>query len=213
MSIPWMTRRKIERELAALEMLGFHGSFTSQLPLPFPVAGAVQYPGQAQFHPLKFMAAVSRDLRIYEHTPVRKLVGTTALTDHGRVTAEKIIVATHFPFWNRHGSYFIKLYQHRSYVIALENAPYVDGMYVDEAQKGMSFRNYGDLLLIGGGDHRTGKKGGNWQELRDFARRYYPNAVEKYHWGHPGLYVSGRRSLYRPLFSRYTWPVCGHRLQ
>ena len=202
-------RRKIERELAALEMLGFHGSFTSQLPLPFPVAGAVQYPGQAQFHPLKFMAAVSRDLRIYEHTPVRKLVGTTALTDHGRVTAEKIIVATHFPFWNRHGSYFIKLYQHRSYVIALENAPYVDGMYVDEAQKGMSFRNYGDLLLIGGGDHRTGKKGGNWQELRDFARRYYPNAVEKYHWatqdcmsldgvpyigpysaGTPGLYVA-----------------------
>lgn len=53
---------------------------------------------------------------------------------------------------------------------------------MDEAQKGMSFRNYKNLLLIGGGDHRTGKKGGNWQELRDFAHQNYPNATEKYYW-------------------------------
>ena len=55
-------------------------------------------------------------------------------------------------------------------------------MYLDEAQTGMSFRNYENLLLVGGGGHRTGKKGGGWQELRDFARRYYPQAEEKYYW-------------------------------
>ena len=55
-------------------------------------------------------------------------------------------------------------------------------MYDDEAEKGMSFRNYDNMLLIGGGDHRTGKKGGDWQELRSFAKGYYPNSVEKYHW-------------------------------
>ena len=83
---------------------------------------------------------------------------------------------------NKHGSFFAKLYQHRSYVIALENAPNVDGMYVDEAQTGMSFRNYKNLLLVGGGDHRTGKQGGAWQELRDFAQRHYPKAAETSHW-------------------------------
>ena len=119
---------------------------------------------------------------ICEHTPVRELVGTTAITDYGKVTANKIIVATHFPFLNKHGSFFAKLYQHRSYVIALENAPNVDGMYVDEAQTGMSFRNYKNLLLVGGGDHRTGKQGGAWQELRDFAQRHYPKAAETSHW-------------------------------
>lgn len=175
-------RRKIEQELFALEKLGFPAQFADRLPLPISVAGAVQFPRQAQFHPLQFAAAIAKGLRIYEHTPVRKLAGTTAVTDHGQIHAEKVIVATHFPFLNRHGSYFLKLYQHRSYVIALEHAPDVHGMYVDEAQTGMSFRNYGNLLLIGGGDHRTGKQGGAWRELRTFAGRHYPQAVEKYHW-------------------------------
>lgn len=174
--------RKIEREIRALEQLGGSAEFTRDLPLPFPVAGAVGFPHQAQFHPLKFAAAIAKDLHIYEHTPVRELVGTTAVTDGGTIAAEKIIVATHFPFLNKHGSYFLKQYQHRSYVIALENAPQMDGMYVDENHKGLSFRTHGDLLLVGGGGHRTGKQGGSWPELRDFARRHYPQAVGKYHW-------------------------------
>lgn len=170
-------RRKIDSELQALDTLGFSfASFAENLPLPFPVAGAVRFVEQAQFHPLKFAAAITPGLRIYEHTPVRTVEGRVAQTDHGRITAERIITATHFPIWNRHGAYFLKLYQHRSYVIALENAPDVHGMYVDEAEKGMSFRNYGHLLLVGGGDHRTGKRGGGWKELQDFTRKHYPDA-------------------------------------
>ena len=175
-------RLKIEKEILALEKLAGHAEFTQRIPLPFSVAGAVKYENLAQFHPLKFISAISKGLCIYEHTRVRELVGTTAITDHGKIIAKKIIVATHFPFLNKHGSYFLKMYQHRSYVIALDNAQNVDGMYVDEAQKGMSFRNYENLLLIGGGDHRTGKTGGNWKELRNFAQQYYPSAIEKYHW-------------------------------
>lgn len=175
-------RKKIEKEIDALKKLGLRAEFSAQLPLPFDVAGAAKIKHQAQFNPLKLIAAISSDLHIYEHTAVRELIGTKAVTDSGKIAAKKIIVATHFPFLNKHGSYFLKMYQHRSYVIALENAPNVSGMYVDEAQKGMSFRNYENLLLIGGGDHRTGKKGGNWRELREFAARHYPNAKETYHW-------------------------------
>ena len=49
-------------------------------------------------------------------------------------------------------------------------------MYVDEAETGLSFRHYNGLLLLGGGGHRTGKKGGGWTELSAVARRYYPKA-------------------------------------
>ncbi len=175
-------RWKLERELRALDRLGFSAEFVEQIPLPLPAAGAVKFPRQAQFHPLKFLAAISKDLRIFEHTKVLELGPGKAVTNGGTVSADRIIVATHFPLLNKHGGYFLKLYQHRSYVLALDNAPDVHGMYLDENEKGLSFRNCGGLLLLGGGSHRTGKKGGGWQELERFVRRHYPNAREKARW-------------------------------
>lgn len=173
---------KIMRELYALQKLRFPAFFAPNLPLPLKTVGAIEFEKQAQFQPLKFIGAIAKNLKIYENSYVHKIDDHTAYTDSGKVTAKKIIIAAHFPFINKHGSYFLKLYQHRSYVIALENAVNVQGMYVDEALGGMSFRNYQNLLLIGGGDHRTGKDGGKWQELRDFIGENYPQAKETYHW-------------------------------
>lgn len=176
------SHQKIEKELKALERIGYGPRYTDTLLLPFAVAGAVEFENQAQFHPLKFLTHIAKDLRIYEHSKVRELAPNMAITEHGKITASKIIVTTHFPILNKHGSYFLKLYQHRSYVIALEKAVQMNGMYADEAKKGLSFRNYKDLLLLGGGDHRTGKKGGNWAELSAFAKKYYPHSHEEYRW-------------------------------
>ncbi len=174
--------KKIKREVGALKTLGVDAELCGKLPLPIAAAGAVKIANQAQFNPLKFAAEISKDLNIYEHTKVRELVGTKAITDGGGISAKRIIVATHFPFINKHGFYFLKLYQHRSYVIALKNAQETDGMYVDEAQNGLSFRSFKDMLLLGGGGHRTGKSGGNWEELRAFAKRHYPNSTECAFW-------------------------------
>ena len=152
------------------------------LHLPFKTAGAVRVDNQAQFNPLKFIAEISKELHIYEKTFIRDITPHTAIADNGKITADKIIVTTHFPFINKHGNYYLKLYQHRSYAAAFENAQEMEGMYVDEYNKGMSFRSYKNLLFIGGGGHRTGKKGGNWNEIYDFAKRYYPDSTEKYSW-------------------------------
>lgn len=173
---------KLEDEISALRKIGFKAELRKNLPLPIKTAGAVRFKNQAQFNPLKFLGTIAKDLNIYENTFVREMIGCTAKTAFGKIEAKKVIVTTHFPFNNKHGSYSIKLYQHRSYVTALENAQNVDGMYVDESKTGLSFRNYGDLLLLGGGSHRTGKHGGNWAELRDFAKKNYPNAKEVAYW-------------------------------
>ena len=175
-------RKKLEDELAALEKIGYGAEYEENLSLPFPTFGAVKFPNQAQFNPLKFISSIVQGLPIYENTFVKEMRGNTAITDCGNVTAKTVIVATHFPFINKHGSYFLKLYQHRSYVLALENAQNVNGMYVDESKTGLSFRNYGKYLLLGGGGHRTGKKGGNWSELRHYAKLYYPQSREHCHW-------------------------------
>lgn len=175
-------RRKIEREAEALHRIGFQPVVTGAKELPFAAAGAVGFPCQAQFHPLKFIAAIAGDLKIYEHTFVKEFGDHTAVTENGRIAYKKLIFATHFPIDNKHGMYFLKLYQHRSYVIALRNAAKIDGMYVDESKKGLSFRNYGDCLLLGGGGHRTGKAGGCFQELRNAALKYYPGSDETACW-------------------------------
>lgn len=175
-------RRKLEREARALDRLGYGAELVEQLPLPFATVGAVKFPKQAQFHPLKFAAAIAKELRIFENTKVLSLAPGRAVTNGGTVTAEKIIVATHFPMLNKHGGYFLKLYQHRSYVLALRNAPDVEGMYLDENERGLSFRNCGDLLLLGGGSHRTGRRGGGWQALARFAARNLPESEEAARW-------------------------------
>lgn len=172
----------LQAELAALERLGIPAAFADHVPLPFPTAGAIRFEGQGQFHPLKLAAGVARDLPIREHTAARAFEKNTVVTDHGRVRAKHIIVATHFPLLNKHGGYFLKLYQHRSYVLALEGAMDVRGMYLDAAENGISLRNYGPWLLLGGGGHRTGKPGGGWAALEDFARKYFPNARETCRW-------------------------------
>lgn len=175
-------KHKIEKELEALEKIGYKAEYCDKLNLPFETAGAVKTKGQAQFHPLKFLAKISENLNICEQTKVREMVGNTAITEKGKIKAKRVVVATHFPFINKHGKYFLKLYQHRSYVLALRGAADLNGMYVDEDNKGLSFRNFGDLLLLGGGGHRTGKNGGGYSELRQKARLYYPNAKEIAAW-------------------------------
>ncbi len=174
--------RAIEAEITALHKIGYSARFTNSVPLPFDIAGAVRFEKQAQFHPKKFLAGISQDLNIFENTLVKELMPGKAVTNRGVISAEKIIVATHFPFLNKHGAYFLKMYQHRSYAIALENAPNIGGMYLEEKIDGLSFRNYDNLLIIGGGDHKTGKEGGNWKVLRELAEQSYPVAKETYAW-------------------------------
>lgn len=175
-------RGALEQEMDALAKIGYPAQFCEKISLPFQTAGAVMFPCQAQFHPLKFISAIATGLPIYENTFVKEMRGNTAVTDSGSITAKTVIIATHFPFINKHGLYFLKLYQHRSYVLALENACDVGGMYVDNSKTGLSFRNYGKYLLLGGGGHRTGKKGGNWSEIRHYAKLYYPLSTEYCHW-------------------------------
>ena len=172
----------LEREWTAMARAGLHAAFEDELPLPFPVAGALRLPHQAQFHPLRFAAAIAKDLNIFERTTALAWDGRAVLTNRGRITADKVIVATHFPLFNKHGAYFLKLYQHRSYVLALRGAPDVRGMYLDVLETGLSFRSSGEFLLLGGGSHRTGKSGGGYDALQAEAKAYYPGAEIAYRW-------------------------------
>ncbi len=171
---------RLKKEVNAVRSLGFPAELTNDVPLPFRVT-AVRFPDMAQFHPLKFLYNASAELEIYENTFVKKLEGTTAVTDRGRIRADAVVVATHFPFYNGRGLFFAKLYQERSYVIALKE-PKPLGCTVDNLDKGGFFlRSYKDMLLIGGGTERVGQ-GQGFAPVRAFVKKYYPGAKEAAAW-------------------------------
>ncbi|MBR7122442.1 MAG: FAD-dependent oxidoreductase [Oscillospiraceae bacterium] len=173
---------RLKAEVQTVKELGFSAEYMENPRLPVAAAAAVKYPAMAQFHPLKFIYGIAEELEIYEQSRVLQLEGTTALLEGGTICAEQVVVTTHFPFINRYGWYFTKLYQNRSYVLALENAPNPGATLAELEGQGIYMRPYGDLLLLGGGDHRTGKNGGGFDFLRDYAKKHFPEAKEKYAW-------------------------------
>ena len=82
--------------MEALQRIGFSAELVEDVPLPLKTAGAIRFPGQAQFHPLKFAAGIALGLNIFEHSPVQAFNGNVYQTDRGGIRAKKTIIATHF---------------------------------------------------------------------------------------------------------------------
>lgn len=176
-------RDKLEKEAAAYDKLAIPFVCKDHAQIPVEGATAVGMPAQAQFHPLKLVEGVLPEINYYENTCVTEIKENKAYTANAAITAEHIILATHYPMVNISGLYFMKLIQQRSYVIALEGAKPVDGMYIGDGDEIFSFRNYGDFLLLGGGSHKTGaKEGCGWNTLDAFAKAHYAEAKERYRW-------------------------------
>lgn len=181
--------QKIRQEVDAALRLGLPAVFTKDTSLPFKVKAAIRFDNQAQFHPLKFLNGLADKIKIYENTRVTQInKDGLILTDQGSVKAKKVVIATHYPFINVPGYYFIRLHQERSYLTALEGYDYdkstLDGMYLDADPDGYTFRKYKDYLILGGAGHRTGKyqPPDAYAKLERAARKWYPKSNIKYTW-------------------------------
>lgn len=174
----------LAKEVEAAKKLGVDVVLENQISLPVSCAGAVCFRGQAEFHPLKFIGALAEELEIYEETPVKEVEEHLVKTPGGSVKADKIVFAVHFPFINFPGMYFARMHQERSYVLALENAGTVDGLYIGEGEDVLSFRQYKQYLLLGGQAHRTGenREGGRYDKLKEAAGKMYPESRIAAYW-------------------------------
>jgi len=174
----------LRAEADAAASLGIHAYHVGGTGLPFPTAGAVCFENQAQFHPLRFLKGISMGLNIYENSPVREVEGDTLILDECKVTASHIVFATHFPFVNMPGYYFARMYQSRSYSLALKNAPMPDGMYVGCGDDAISLRKYKEYTIMAALAHRTGEnsQGGKYQALRTMAKQLFPKSEEAAAW-------------------------------
>lgn len=167
----------LRQEAEAAKSLGIEASFETDCELPFSVAGVTKFAHQAKFHPLRFLAKMAEEVEVYEQTKVLKAEGRRVETGRGCVTAEHIVFAAHFPFINIPGYYFARMYQERSYVLALSGAPRLEGMYLGVDPGGLSLRRAGQSLLLGGQSHRTGvQKNRPYRALASSAHKLFPQA-------------------------------------
>ncbi|MFZ3555621.1 MULTISPECIES: FAD-dependent oxidoreductase [unclassified Streptomyces] len=189
----------VRAEAGAAQAAGLPATFVRDTGLPFPVAGAVRVTGQAQFHPRKYLLGLAEDLRargalVHEHTSVFGLeedhaCHVTAETG-ARVTARDVVVATHYPIFDR-ALLFARLAPRRELVVAapIDAGSDPDGMYITPEENTRSVRTApykdGQRLLIVTGEKFTPGTGDTPQRLErlvGWAEEHFPGIEPAYGW-------------------------------
>ena len=173
----------VEKEVEAARRAGLSVSLVRELDLPYEISGAVALENQAQFHPRKYLAAFAQRVDgdgsyIFENSRVTDLhegIPCEIETPNGRVLARDVILATHYPFWDR-GLLFPRVHPKRSYAIAgpIEGGDAPAGMYISVDQPTRTIRTIPDgdrtLLMVGGNGHAAGQKYDTENDYRDLER-------------------------------------------
>lgn len=174
----------VERELVAATAAGLPVELTREVDLPFPVAGAIRLADQVEFHPVKYAlglaAAVDGDgSAVFEHTRARSVSERRPIwvqTTMGSLTGEHVVVATHYPVWDR-GLYFARVEAARSYCIAarVRGEP-ARGMSITAGSPSWSYRSAGELQIVCGQGHVAGARGvdeSRYRVLEEHARQHF----------------------------------------
>ncbi|MGH2953416.1 MAG: NAD(P)/FAD-dependent oxidoreductase [Solirubrobacterales bacterium] len=140
-------RGEIEDEVEASSAAGLPAGYVEESELPFEIAAAVRFSNQAEFDPVRYLAALAAEIErseeglIYEHTRATGVAGGTLATDTGhKVDADRIVVATHLPFLDR-GGLFARAEPQRSYALSMRIAGQVPrGMYLSTESPARSLR-------------------------------------------------------------------------
>lgn len=190
---------KIQKEVEAASKLGIKASFVENLALPFKTLGSVKFDNQARFHPLKYLIPLINEIpkdgsNIYEYTKVVDIEDgdkPVVVTSSGkRVTASKVIIASHFPCYDGLGLYFTRIYQEKSYVIGIKaKEKLMDGMFANAENPGRSLRTQeyedGEIILVSGEHHKTGSESTtkiHYENLFKFARQNFTVDQVMYRW-------------------------------
>lgn len=218
----------LRAEARAAREAGLDAEYVEETDLPFAVAGAVRVGGQAQFHPRAYLlglaaALVRRGGRIYERSRVVRLTEgapcRVATGSGATLTARDVVVATHYPVFDR-ALLFARLSPRRELVVAapIEAASAPGGMYLTEDGDKRSVRTAplpdGKRLLIVTGENftpGTGDAGERFLRLDAWMRKRFPVEDTAYRWAAQDNDPSDTVALAGPLHAgaRHTYVATG----
>ncbi|GGG13502.1 FAD-dependent oxidoreductase [Paenibacillus abyssi] len=191
--------QKITNEYKAYETLGIPGAYVDRTPLPFQTKAAVVMKGQARFNPVAYLfhlvlQIIKREGRIYEHTTavdITKNQRFSVITNGGYViTCSRVVMGSHFPFYEGGGLYFTRMHTERSYVLGVKtNKAFPGGMYLSADEPKRSLRATSidgeNMLLIGGESHKTGQgicTIKHYEALKRFGEEHFGLKEIRYRW-------------------------------
>jgi glycine/D-amino acid oxidase-like deaminating enzyme/nitrite reductase/ring-hydroxylating ferredoxin subunit len=188
----------LEREVEVAKRIGLPADMVEGVAeLPYPVAAAVRFSDQAEFHALRYLqglagAALDAGCAIHEQT---RVVGVgrgrpcRVETEAGSVVrAGRVIVATHLPILDR-GLYFARTHAERSYALLVRLRGEVpQGMYLSDESQAHSLRavptETGERLLVGGESHKAGQgdRAARYEALERWIRERFEVEAVEYRW-------------------------------
>lgn len=154
---------QVLNEYCAYNKLGRTAEITNTTELPFKVVSALKIKEQGILNPYRFVCGLAGHLakqgcRIYENTKVNKQPEGQVLTvGNHKVKAKNFIVATHYPYINFKGAFWLKMFQHRSHNVVFESDLKLKDIYECADDGGFEYRQAEGRILCGGANIRTGK--------------------------------------------------------
>jgi len=186
--------RAVEQEHELAAAAGLPVELTAEVDLPYPVAGAVRLADQVEFHPLKYVLGLARAVHgdgsaVFERTRATDLAHARPIrvdTTHGPLRGKHVVVATHYPVWDR-GLYFARLEVVRSYCVAarLRSGAPTQAMSITAGSPSWSYRGAGELQLVCGQGHPAGARGVDgerYRVLEEHAREHFDVAEITHRW-------------------------------
>jgi glycine/D-amino acid oxidase-like deaminating enzyme/nitrite reductase/ring-hydroxylating ferredoxin subunit len=172
-------------------------NYTVQVPTPLDFQAALEFPSQAQFHPLKYLQAIAKAFIaaggiILENTKIESLEkhadSHVGVAGELTIYAKNVVYATHIP--PGLNSYSLRCAPYRSYVLGvkLKTDKYLDALVYNMQEPYHYFRSHvidGEKLLIAGGnDHKTGHDEPEkaFEDLEKYVRQHYNVSSVKYRW-------------------------------
>ena len=163
--------KKIEKEAVAYEKIGIDGGLVDTIPFDIDIQNALVMKDQAQFHPTKYLVHLiglitEKGGLIFENTTAVNIETgeqPTVLTREGpRVTANQVLVCSHFPFYEGLGLYSTRMHADRSYALAVKTKKkFPGGIYISADEPNRSLRAVQikgeEMVLIVGENHKTGQ--------------------------------------------------------
>lgn len=199
---------ELEREATVARSLGLPAGMESNVGLPVAVRAAVRFDDQAQFHPVKYLAALVLELQeggaaLHEFTRVLDVKGSNpcrVIAETGNVIADDVVIATNLPILDR-GGFFGRAFPYRHMCLAapIPADRYPAGMHISADQPTRSTRttpleNGDRMLIVVGEAFPTGHDDSSalLGQLEMFARDTFDVGDVAFRWGNQDYYSSDR---------------------